>query len=194
MTDTTCASSRVNIALAQRIMGNVDLDYKAIVCEDGHNGKLFDEVYRECYARVAKCKWVSNETICKIMRMPPECACLICNIIGTSLVVPICVLVTRFMIAPTSDARFACLFASVMNGSTIRIAHDHDIVTVMGDAIVLFSGNYTIPALIAILAGAMWREGIDEIAFRKFAISTSEYETIYHIRKLTRERATATRE
>jgi hypothetical protein len=81
-----------------------------------------------------------------------------------------------------------------MNGSTIRIAHDHDIVTVMGDAIVLFSGNYTIPALIAILAGAMWREGIDEIAFRKFAISTSEYETIYHIRKLTRERATATRE
>lgn len=158
MTDATqkydSLHKRVNLALIQRIMGNIDDDYRAIVRGDGYGGKLFHEVHKECLEQAADCKWVSTETIYKIMQMPSECTCLLCHMVGTSLIIPMCVIVTMFMRAPCADARHASLFANIMDGSTIRIAHDHGIVTQLGDTLLLSSGNYTIANLIAIIAGA----------------------------------------
>jgi hypothetical protein len=108
--------------------------------------------------------------------------------IGTPLVIPLSIIVTRFMLVPFADARYACLVASIMDGSNIRIAHNHGIVTNTGDMLVLASGNYTVAHLIAIMAGAMWRENIDDRAFCEFASAMTEYEAIYHIRDHARDR------
>lgn len=182
---------RVHHALVQRVVGNFD-SYNTIACEDGHNGAMFHKVHKECREKIAKHEWISIETICKTIQMPLECICLTCHIIGSSLVIPMCILLTRLMCVPHADSRYAIILASIMDGSTVRISHDHSLVSCCGDSLLLPRGNYTVVSLIAIMSGMLWREGIDEHAFCEFACSTGEYDAVYDLRATARARVTIT--
>lgn len=181
---------RVHNALVQRMVGNFG-NYNILAREDGYNGKIFCETLKECREKAAKREWVSNETMCKIIQMSPECVCLICHIVGSSLMIPLCIMLTRFMCVPYADSRHAIILANIMDESTVRVTHDHCIVSSTGDSIMLPRGNYTATSLIAIMSGLLWGDDIDENAFSEFANAVPECDIVYNIRAHTRIRAKA---
>lgn len=178
----------VNEALVDLILERANRKnsrYNCIRRLDGADGELFDLVLRRCFAQYVVCAIARNvREIIWSLRM--ECICLLCNIVGEALIMPMCGDVVDLLISvgrdesPRDYCELAQKFIDAMNGFTVTISSD---VTVSArNKLRISRGTYDVSTLITILFVAKHRaDGRNNVGLRKFfaLVSRNRDEMLY---------------
>jgi len=194
--------SSIERALVGFILGRFGRDYMLIARSDGKSGALFARLLRECYS-MRKNGIIRLDVRQAIWKLPTQCICLMCNIIGSNLIVLMCGDVVDLMDRDNSNG--AREFAHLMHGFTTRIKKSicinpitranciHMTLSNIGGDIIdnddnnqymgpcaIPIGTYAIESIIAIMAGIR-RVGLD--AFNNF-VREYDAECMLHIAQM----------
>jgi hypothetical protein len=160
---------QVQRAMVEIVLGRYGRNYMLIVRNDGSCGNKFMQLKREC-CELRKIGIIHANTRHTIWKLPQQCVCLLCNIIGSNLIIPMCGDVVDLM--NRDNAVRACEFARSMNGFTIHVkktlyiqpinAHGYPVYINLSNtepkndkdiSVAIPSGTYDIESIIAIMAG-----------------------------------------